>query len=235
MKEQIKKIINSRVEQINTMLPAKIIKHDHKTNLCDAEITILQPDGTKYPVIQDIPIMQVDTAQINIKIPYDSNCHGVVAFCQADIDNYVNGISGLSASNRIHDLSDGIFLPVLQPTRLEMQEAEEWDGKSLQIIKNNSKITISDTNIEFKKNDISLNINDDGVEITSGNVIFKIVGDEIVIDGAVKLNGDINIEGTLSADDVEVDGKSLKNHKHSAGNLKDSKALPVTGITGANS
>jgi len=230
MKEQINKLIETRVEQINTMLPAKITKYDHKTNLCDVEITIKHPDGSSYPLLQDIPIMQVKTEEINIKIPYGINCFGVVVFCQADMDNYINGISGLSASNRIHDLSDGVFLPVLQSTNISItQEAEEWDGKSLQIIKNNGKINIADDKIEITKKDIALTINDDKIEITNSELTFSLVGDEVVI------NGNIKVEGTLSAKDVTVDGKSLKNHKHTAGNLKDSKLLPVTGITGGNS
>ena len=72
----------------------------------------------------------------------------------------------------------------------------------------------------------TIELNEDSINIKTGETQFNMKSNEI------QITGDVKIQGKITADDVVTGGKSLKNHKHSAGTYTGQ--VPIKGTSGEN-
>lgn len=119
--------------------------------------------------------------------PVKAGTTGLVVFCDRCIDAFwQSGGSQPQMDRRMHDLTDGVFIPGLKitpnyPTDINQNSAE------LRTKTGNTKITFDDT----------------------GGVIIKAT--------TVKIDGDLQITGSVTSGQGGVDQVNLQTHKHSGG------------------
>ena len=117
VKTIIKGWMDSRVSNIHTAMPGRVVSYDPSTNRAS-----VQPNGyyksedgrnIQYPIIHNVPIQfpmgQGGTAGITFPINAGDGC--LLVFSETQNDDFLGGNKGDSEDSRRHSLNDAIAIP----------------------------------------------------------------------------------------------------------------------------
>ena len=117
VKTIIKGWMDSRVSNIHTAMPGRVVSYDPSTNRAS-----VQPNGDyksedgrniQYPIIHNVPIQfpmgQGGTAGITFPINAGDGC--LLVFSETQNDDFLGGNKGDSEDSRRHSLNDAIAIP----------------------------------------------------------------------------------------------------------------------------
>ena len=144
-------IIDNRIYDIHTAHPAKVIGFDGKKRTVDVILGVKRDmRGFSQPVsfLTELPICYPSSGDFGMTWPMRLNDTGLVVFCESSIDQWLADTTGEPVNPRnirMHDYTDGIFIPnVLQ------------DGRAL------SSDEIKDGEVVIKSKETKLTLKEDG-------------------------------------------------------------------------
>lgn len=181
LQELIKKTILQTLKQLRVSMPVKVEKYNATKALVD--VSIIQKDfldgiEIDQPIITEIPVSFLQAGGALITIPIKKGDTGLVIFTDRDISEWVEtGNTIAPQSERLHALSDAIFIPGIQGGGFKAND--------------------QDVLISYKNSEILLKKNGN-IELTAGSGSVKISGD-VSITGALETTGNIDTLGNLNA------------------------------------
>lgn len=142
----IRAALDQRQGQLWTALPAFLKSYAPATVTCEAQPTIqaqiLQPDGkwidTTLPICVDVPVMFPGGGGFTLSFPLVAGDEGLLVFGSRCIDSWwQSGGIQTQAELRMHDLSDGFFIPtgglsqpnIVKSLSMTATELRTKDGK----------------------------------------------------------------------------------------------------------
>jgi len=122
LNEAIAQIIESRLAEVHTMLPARIVKYNEDTGYGTVQIEIKRrfEDGVlrDIPQIPGVPIIhnRADNNSAIVHLPIKVGDEGMVVFSERSLDNWsVKGGSVDPQDPRKFDFTDAVFIVGLNP------------------------------------------------------------------------------------------------------------------------
>lgn len=253
MTNMVENAISYHLEDLHTLLPARIVEIDYKTRKVSVQPSIKKKkrDGDNdakglqdMAIIQNIPLIVPASKLAIISIPAKVGDEVLVGFFERSVDTYLfsDGATPVDPKDyRRHDYNDAVAIVGLNT----FQNALEMHSEDL-VIKMNAtqanECTISlkpngdvvvDTPAKFIVNatgNVEVNTSADAIVNASGNMTATIGGDTTIDCGQTTITGDLRVDGEVSSGgDVHTDaGISLENSKM-IGNLGKltSKMLPA--------
>lgn len=243
MTNMVENAISYHLEDLHTLLPARIVEIDYKTRKVSVQPSIKKKkrDGDNdakglqdMAIIQNIPLIVPASKLAIISIPAKVGDEVLVGFFERSVDTYLfsDGATPVDPKDyRRHDYNDAVAVVGLNT----FSNALEMHPEDL-VIKMNATLanecTISfkpsgdvvvDTPAKFIVNatgNVEVNTSADAIVNASGNLTATIGGDTTIDCGQTTITGEVRIDGGLSVGaDVNTDaGFSANNHKH-IGNL----------------
>ena len=233
MTNMVESAISYHLEDIHTMLPARIVEIDYKTRKVSVQPSIKKKkrDGDNdakglqdMAIIQNIPLIVPASKLAIISIPAKVGDEVLVGFFERSVDTYLYGDGNTPVDPkdyRRHDYNDAVAIVGLNT----FQNALEMHSEDL-VIKMNATLA-NECTISLKPSgDVVITtpakvIVDAGgdVDVTaSGNLTATISGDTTIDCGQTTITGEVRIDGGLSVgSDVETDaGFSANTHRHIA-------------------
>jgi hypothetical protein len=196
--EFLNTLINNRLADLNTCIPAKIISYDFKTKkaVVQPAINLEYNDGEviEMPKISNVPVMHPSTSKASIIFPISIGDNVTLIFSQKSLENWLkDGEISTTDDPRQFDLTDAIAMIGISPFSEEVV-AESKDD--LVISCNDSKITMKPSSL--------VKIKATTLEIESTNVN---------VSGKLTAN---NIEATsqIKSATASIGGKDFATHTH---------------------
>mgnify|MGYP003552946769 FL=1 len=243
MTNMVENAISYHLEDLHTLLPARIVEIDYKTRKVSVQPSIKKKkrDGDNdakglqdMAIIQNIPLIVPASRLAIISIPAKVGDEVLVGFFERSVDTYLfsDGATPVDPKDyRRHDYNDAVAIVGLNT----FQNALEMHPEDL-VIKMNATLanecTISlkpsgdvvvDTPTKFivnAKGNVEVNTSADAIVNASGNMTATIGGDTTIDCGQTTITGDLRVDGEVSSggDMVTDAGSSANNHVH-VGNL----------------
>ena len=243
MTNMVESAISYHLEDIHTMLPARIIEIDYKTRKVSVQPSIKKKkrDGDNdakglqdMAIIQNIPLIVPASKLAIISIPAKVGDEVLVGFFERSVDNYLYGDGAAPVDPkdyRRHDYNDAVAIVGLNtfsnalemhPEDLVIKMNATQANECTISLKPNGDVVV-DTPSKFIVNatgNVEVNTSADAIVNASGNMTATIGGDTTIDCGQTTITGEVRIDGGLSVgSDVETDaGFSANTHKH-IGNL----------------
>ena len=152
VKTIIKGWMDSRVSNIHTAMPGRVVSYDPSTNRAS-----VQPNGDyksedgrniQYPIIHNVPIQfpmgQGGTAGITFPINAGDGC--LLVFSETQNDDFLGGNKGDSEDSRRHSLNDAIAIPGVYAGAAPSNVAHPGD---VCVFKGGTMLRISDGSVEI--------------------------------------------------------------------------------------
>ena len=152
VKSIIKGWMDSRVSNIHTAMPRRVVSYDPSTNRAS-----VQPNGNykaedgrniRYPIIHNVPIQfpmgQGGTAGITFPINAGDGC--LLVFSETQNDDFLGGNKGDSEDSRRHSLNDAIAIPGVYAGAAPSNIAHPGD---VCVFKGGTMLRISDGSVEI--------------------------------------------------------------------------------------
>ena len=235
MTDMVESAIGYHLEDLHTLLPARIVEIDYKTRKVSVQPSIKKKkrDGDNdakglqdMAIIQNIPLIVPAIKLAIISLPIKVGDEVLVGFFERSVDTYLYGDGATPVDPkdyRRHDYNDAVAIVGLNT----FSNALEMHPEDL-VIKMNAT-QANECTISLKPSgDVVITtpakvIVDAGgdVDVTAGgNLTATISGDTTIDCGQTTITGEVRIDGGLSVgSDVETDaGFSANNHVHT-GNL----------------
>lgn len=204
-------IMDSSNFNVRTALPAIVerIKTSNGKTSVDVKIAFKELYIDKrtvldQPIISDVPIGFVQGDNYKIHVPINSGDSGLLIICGRDISKWKEfGSSNKPNTSRLHNISDGIFLPINTKNNINSYEENklviDYNGNSISI-DSSGNINIdssNDLNIT-SSGDVTINcntaqINASETHLGSGGQPIARVGDQVTVGSDV---GTITSGGT---------------------------------------
>lgn len=164
--EAIEAVVEQRLENIHTCLPARIEKYDYSVGKADVKPLIKKKfrdgDVVSLPVIPSVPVSWPRTKTAVLHFPLVKGDTGIVVFSERSLEIWLSkGGDVLPGDPRKFDLTDAVFIPGIVPFNVD-NLADNNDDVILQYkntgirIKKNGDVEIGETsfkrliNEEFK-------------------------------------------------------------------------------------
>ena len=141
----IEEYMKSMLGKIDTSLIAEITKI-HPNGFVDVE-PLAEFREVKLPPILHVPMCQLGNRNINIKINFKVGDKILILICSRDISGYITKETTVVNTNKRHNLTNAIALPILIPTDLttvDIPGSIEIDGD---VILNGNLTVSGDVNI----------------------------------------------------------------------------------------
>ena len=170
------------LQNVNGMLPAKILTYDRETNRASVQllINIIGTDGTAYPrpELGTIPVFVFGGGGFRLSFPLEAGSLGWVMANDRDISNFLNNYSQTSPNtSRVKNFSDGVFFPDVMNG---LDTISSHDAEGVVLSSNDGTVTISLTGSTVTITSPNVNI-DSG---SSTNLLW--------------VNGTLNVSGTVN-------------------------------------
>lgn len=155
LEKTINLAIDSKLKDIHTALPAKIISFNKAKQVADIQIVQkrLFTDGTEelYPPLIDVPVQYLRGGGFSITFPLSSGDSGLLVFAERSLDEWlVNGAEKVPEDSRTHSVSDAVFYPTLHNDRNAITSFS--DNLEIRTESGNGKIILSKSGkIELEK------------------------------------------------------------------------------------
>ena len=150
----INQAINSRLASLNTAMPAIVDKFDSEKKTCDVAPIFKKRykngDVTAMPVIQNIPVVFLQTINSIVSLPIKRGDIVLLVFCQRSMDEWKTKGGVLEpVDKRKHDLNDAVAIPGVFP----IGKGLEADSAALKIQNGNLSIKVYENGkLEIKNN-----------------------------------------------------------------------------------
>jgi len=205
----IEQSIKHSQANIQTALPAKVISFNGHTVTCEIMLNKILTNGQQieFPPLVDVIVQFPHAGGFCFTVPINAGDEGLVIFASRCIDGwYESGTKSPPLDNRMHDLSDGIFIPGVnsQPNRIS---DFYHDGISMQTNDGLTYIRLAKNKI-YIKGDIEHVGNSQQV----GNL--SLVGSYNQIGQWTQQGGEAKAMGIISAEKIISGGIDLENHRH---------------------
>ena len=155
LEETINLAIDSKLKEVHTALPAKIVSFNKAKQVADVQIVQkrLFNDGTEefYPPLIDVPVQYLRGGGFSFTFPLSIGDSGLLIFAERSLDEWlVNGAEQVPEEVRTHSVSDAVFFPTLHNDRNEITSFS--DNLEIRTESGNGKITLSKSGkIELEK------------------------------------------------------------------------------------
>lgn len=142
--EVIDMILDKRLGQVHTAIPACLSSYDQGKNMAVVQPTIkmrtIHNEEIQYPTIADVPVMFPNSNSFSLEFPLQRGDCGLLLFSEVGIGKWLasqgGSIIGTDDMTRF-SLADGIFIPGLYP------EGKKKTGTAFIKIEEDGKILIS--------------------------------------------------------------------------------------------
>ena len=154
--QTVQSLIDKKLCDLNTSLPAEIVRYDYDKNLAVVQPTLKRKyksenSAVNLPNISNVPVAFQRMGNAHLRIPINIGDTGQLFFSQRSIDGWlVSGGIIDPLDPRKFSLSDAIFYPGLNVNSNPIRSSS--DEKSVELKLNNSWIEITDTG-KFKLTD----------------------------------------------------------------------------------
>lgn len=159
-------VIEGRLCDLHTSLPAKIVSYDSSTGMADVQILIKRKFKTDdsavdLPIVNKVPVLFPRTAKAFIHFPLAADDIGHLIFSERSLDRWKSfGDAQDPQDPRKHDLSDAVFLLGGYP---ETGPAEGILDKALHMKNDKAEISLlPDGDIEIKNSIVNVLFTKDG-------------------------------------------------------------------------
>ena len=225
---QIVEMFTNRQGSIYTMLPARVVKYDSDTQLCDVEVSVrrhyAKGPSRNITKLKDVPVGFYYGHDWVIAATLSKGDAVLLIFPMMNIDNWLTGDRDKiydAGGYQFHNLDGAFAIPVAFTHNKPTRDSRFKD--KFHIVKGSNFITMGE----------------EGVNITAGssNILVHSSGAVDVNAPTINLNGNVNISGNLvtsgtttsagalTAPSASVGGKQLHNHTH---NYTDDGATKTT-------
>lgn len=151
----IRQLIEQRLLDCHFCLPGKVEKYNRKKRKADIKPLLKKKDNTQsrsLPVIPNVPVCMYSSNNNTsfIDFPVKKGDTGIILFSERSLDLWLVQGGEIDPNDpRKFDLSDGIFIPGLNPFNIEMDVVDNDDliitnNKSRIVLKNNGDIDLLD-------------------------------------------------------------------------------------------
>jgi phage baseplate assembly protein gpV len=188
--EALATAMEGKQSEMWTALPAIINSFDASKRTCTAQPSILmqftrEDASTKWdamPLLVDVPVMFAGGGGYVLTFPLKSGDEGLVVFASRCIDTWwQNGDLGVQAELRMHDLSDGFFIPTVR----SLPHVESGISTADADLR---AVDPAGPHVKLKA--------DNSVEVTAPALV-TVTAPAIVLNGNVTINGNATINGNL--------------------------------------
>lgn len=225
---QILNAMMARQGNMYTMIPARVINYNSKTQTCEAEVSVRRPyateDSGEIVRVREVPVGFYYGSDWVIAAPLKKG-DAVLLICpMMNIENWLTGDRDKiyeAGGYQFHNLDGAFALPVAftysKPTR------DERFHDIFHIVQGDNYITMDDGGLNIVSGSTSINLS------KSGNV--DVTAPTVNIHGNATVSGNMSVTGTLTsgaitAPSANIAGKQLANHNH---NYTDDGVGKVTG------
>lgn len=243
MTDMVESAIGYHLEDLHTLLPARIVEIDYKTRKVSVQPSIKKKkrDGDNdakglqdMAIIQNIPLIVPAIKLAIISLPIKVGDEVLVGFFERSVDTYLYGDGNTPVDPkdyRRHDYNDAVAIVGLNtfsnalemhPEDLVIKMNATQANECTISLKPNGDVVV-DTPAKFVVNatgNVEVNTSADAIVNASGNMTATIGGDTTIDCGQTTITGELRVDGGVSVgSDVQTDaGFSANNHKH-IGNL----------------
>lgn len=137
--EAINKLIDAKLLELNTSMPAEVVSYDYDKNLAVVKPVIKrkykgESEPVELPTISNVPVMFPRLGPAHLRLPVKPKQTGELFFNQRSIDKWLSegGIVD-PLDGRRHDLSDAVFYPGLATNKDPMQSSAASDSIELKL------------------------------------------------------------------------------------------------------
>jgi hypothetical protein len=125
--ELLQNALRSNNIDLHVSLPGKIVNYDSNTQKADIKPLIKKKYTTEIEKVVDVPIInevpvffpQANGGKAFLHMPINTDDTGLIVFCDRSIDNWLSTNDRTKSfepdDSRIHDLSDAVFFPGINP------------------------------------------------------------------------------------------------------------------------
>ena len=183
------------LQQVNGMLPAKVIKYDRTSNRVQVQILIeiITTDGSRVPrpQVASIPVLVLGGGDFMINFPLKPDDLGWILANDRDISLFLQSYQDSPPNTaRLNNFADGLFIPDVM--RGYTIQPEDTDALVISKTDGSIRIAISAT----------------GVKITSPTV--TVMGD-LTVTGAINAEGGFTGSGGSGPNPFTITGNVLVN------------------------
>jgi hypothetical protein len=166
-------VMGKFTEQLDVMLPAKVISYDRGTNRATVQplikvLTTGSPTvGISRATIINIPVYQIGCGQFTLNFPIQAGDLGWIHACDRDISIFAQGGTE-SAPNtlRKHNFADSVFYP----DSIGGWSISDSSAAVLQTKDGNISVSVGASAVTLKAGGSSMVVSSSGVAITGGTV-----------------------------------------------------------------
>ena len=200
----LKFVFGKMMQDIEGMIPAKIIKYDRATNRAQVQLLImmLTTDGSKVSRSQvaSVPVLLLGGGGYMVNFPLSPGDLGWLAANDRDISLFLQTYAESPPNtNRTFEFSDGLFIPdVMRGYTIDPLDA---DNAVLQNLDGSIKISFGATQITIKAPLVEI---DGALAATGGITVTGGGASPVTITGDVNMTGTLGVSGALN-----VTGNSL--------------------------
>lgn len=215
-------------------MPGILQSFDKDKGTCTVQVAIRgtitdEKQNTKVvdiPILEDVPVLMLGGGGYSVTMPLKKGDEGLVHFSSRCIDGWwQNGGVQSPAEYRMHNLSDGFFVPGFRSQPRKLSDVSDNDVV-IRSDDNKRKITISDSSISAEISDTrKITIDDTSIKAQTpeGNVELSAASAKLThsvmvehVAPVIKLNGAVVIGAghTITAENgaaVDFGGSDMKN------------------------
>jgi hypothetical protein len=146
--DAINAVIDSKLCEMHTSLPAEIVSYDYNKNTATVKPTLKrkyksETAPVELPLITNVPVAFQRMGEAHLRIPINPKDTGQLVFTERSIDGWLTSGGIIDPQDpRKHALSDAVFYPGLNPSNNPIKSSA--NEKSLEIKLKNSYIEITD-------------------------------------------------------------------------------------------
>lgn len=182
--QQIREEIDSRICDVHTAIPAKIISYDDSASQVTVKPYGVFISGSKtleYPMISGVPVvMPLSVGKVcGIAYPIVPGDDCLLIFSEQDISQWIN--SSDPDIDMTHALSNAIAICGLS-------------GKKNEAVNTATQESI----VRIYNSGTTIDLRNDSVVISQGNSKICVSNGKITIDGAVSVSGNLSVSGSIT-------------------------------------
>jgi len=137
----ILKAIDSKIQNVETVLPAKVKKNnDGKVELEIIGQKLIDDEYIDYPTVLDVSVCHLNgnSNKSYLKFPVKVGDYGLLLCFSIDIDNFILNARKEMSSDRQHDINDSVFIPFINPDTI----SDEDNGNNTVLKNDKMKLTL---------------------------------------------------------------------------------------------
>lgn len=195
----INTMIERKLSEVHTCLPAKIVKYDYETQKATVQPLIkkvyLDDEEESLPLIVNVPVIWPRTQKTSLTFPIEVDDYVMLLFSERSLELFLEmGKEQKPGDTRMFDLTDAIAIPGLYPFSAKGLATNNddvllvYDKSSVRIKRNGDFEIIGEKDSLFTlKGDSTVEIDGDSDVLIKGQSLIEIQGntDITIGDGAI--------------------------------------------------